>query len=482
MKKKKTAIQPVDTGKKSPSIAQASFSWSRFSFKLFALFVIVLLVVVYTDRKGYFISDQSNNHIARKWTSFYKFTKTKKVDVIILGNSHIVTGIDPFILSVATGSNCFILANSGTSVVDAYFHLEEALKYTAPKLVILETYCIGNTEKAKVESSVIPQIQSFEAHRNIPHKLQMMPKLLYSDCWVKAWSPTIRNHSFLLTNRDILKYNKENPNPPLPRRLDLGRFARFESGLEDSTIEKYNQLGAPVQGNDYEVSKHSQKYVKKIMSLCASKNIPVLLLTVPMYYRHIDNYEVWKTALGKVLEQYPSAQWLDLQLPYDSALFTEEAFENTYEANQHLSNYGMGIVAYKVANFLSENDYKLPDRSKENSWIADFKNQPHYIFNQKAPPNSEYLSILSDKSVGGFRVNEMLLQGGNEANRLIVKIDNTTPLPPSIEASFIIQHGGNTFPAPMRLYRFRDVFPPHHSVYAVDIRKDITVLDIAEIR
>lgn len=65
---------------------------------------------------------------------------------------------------------------------------------------------------------------------------------------------------------------------------------------------------------------------------------------------------------------------------------------------------------YKVADFLYKNGYELPDRSKEEKWIADFRGQHHYIFNQNVPLSlAGYTSIMKGKPVGKFRVREMLV-------------------------------------------------------------------------
>ena len=280
---------------KTTKAAGKPFRWLVFSFKILLLLIAVVAAILYTDKKEYFRADQSNNHVSRKWKSFYRFSELKNVDVLFLGNSHIVTGIDPFVLSAATGSNCFILAQSGVDIMDCWFQLGEALKHTKPKIVVLETYCIDSGRL----TDAVPLTQSFEAQRDWLYKLRVMPKMFDSDNWVQAWSPSIRNHSFLLTDMARIKFNAKNPELPASNKLDLGRFARFSKGLEDSTIVKYDSLGAPIKGGEYIVSEHSQKYLKKIMALCQKKDIPVLFLTVPMYYKHIDNYAAWKNTLNE---------------------------------------------------------------------------------------------------------------------------------------------------------------------------------------
>jgi hypothetical protein len=479
--KKKIAATKIVATK---AVAEKKISWLVLSCKLMLLLVVAVAAVAYTDSKGYFKSDQTNNHVDRKWKSFYHFTKTKNVDILLLGSSHVITGIDPFILSVATGTSCFILGASGVGgLTDFYFCLENALQKTNPKLVILETYCIDNAQPK--EGSIMAKIQSFEARQNTLRKLSTTPILFKSDDWIKAWSPTIRNHSFLLTNRAQIEFNvaQNKTKQPANSKLDLGRFARFETGLEDSTIAKYAELGASVDGSQYELSDYCTKYLQKFMDLCQSKNIPVLFLTVPMYPKHVAHHDIWKARLGEALSKYPDAQWLDLQSPFDSLRFTKDAFENTLDANQHLSNYGMCVAAYKVADFVMHNSaYSLPDRSKEPLWIADFKDQLHFVYNQDVVPNTAaYTSVVKNKTAGDFLVKELMMQAGNDHHRAIIKVSNHAELGETITAHFRVQMHNQIFVAPVQMFSIREILPPLHKVYVADLRADVKVLDVEKI-
>ena len=108
--------------------------------KVVLAFILVVAVVKFTDIKGYFNPDYTNDHTRRKWNAFYQFTSDKPVDVVLVGNSHLYTGINPENLSTSLGANCFILASPGTTMTDVYYCLKEAIERNKPKVAVVETF------------------------------------------------------------------------------------------------------------------------------------------------------------------------------------------------------------------------------------------------------------------------------------------------------------------------------------------------------
>ena len=187
-----------------------------------------------------------------------------------------------------------------------------------------------------------------------------------------------------------------------------------------------------------------------------------------LFFKSLNQFE---------LKKYPAAQWLDLQQPYDTLIYTQEAFENTYAVNQHLSNIGMIYTAYKLAGYLAAH-YQLPDRSKETAWINDFKETDHFVFNQNVVDGIKCTSIVKDIKIGNFHVREMLVKELDKASQVIIKIDNAPELASSIRVMLEIEYNSQRFVTPVDMYPFKEVFPPHHKVYAANLIQGVKVLGI----
>ncbi len=403
--------------------------------KVIIVGAVVISILVFTDSKGFFNPDYSNDHTRRKWNAFYEFTKHQPVDVVLVGNSHLYTGMSPENLSNALGASSFILASPGTTMTDAYFCLKEAIEVYKPKIAVVETYTMNNYVNHDLKAGGLSdQFKSFSARKNIPQKLSSTPLLFKSDNYLPAWSNTIRNHSFIFNDKNQINKNIQLMKEKEPEKhgLYLGRYIRFTSGIEDSTLLKYNKPG--FIANDYSkhlASEEAKKYLQKTIKICKDNNIKLVFLTLPMYYRHVHNYEAYKNDM-KLAMSDEQQNWLDLQLPYDTTAFTPACFENTVGENQHMTYYGSRVAAYKLANFIkSKFPGVLTDRYADVKWKQIFYASDGYFENYSPEKDGVSQVLLQNKEIStGIVLKEMILVPTEGSKKLILKIDkkNTQPM------------------------------------------------------
>lgn len=458
----------------------------KFLLKGLLMLSFVTAIVAYTDKKEYFVGDQTNNHTERKWRSFYRFAdkQLKNADIVVFGNSHASAGVEPYIVSMATGTYCFILNTPGSSAIDAYFNLQEILAHnTKPKIVILETACLNGSEIGEEWG----RIQSFEAKKNSWQKLKSMPYLFKPDKWIKAWSSTIRNHNFLLTDTARIAFNLKNVGKhknPDKSSFDLGRFSHGQNFLKDTTVAKYTKLGSPIKCAKHDIADGNVIYLKKLHELCKENGIELMLFTAPMYYKTFDNYSVQKNKDLAAFKEIPNLKWLDLQESYDSALFTVEAFNNEYIGAQHNTYYGMTLNSYKLSKFILDNYANiLPNKKNEQYWIDDFINTDFdFVFNHDvSPAMTAYVVVAKHQNIDELHVKEFVTKEDGNNKILILKLDNHTGLKDSVRAELEIEIQNQRAIVPVILSSRKDVFPPTHKVYLASLRKDIKVLNIQKI-
>lgn len=327
--------------------------------KRFGLFVLEVLAVVavlcgvvaFCDARGIFNPDDTNNHIAKKWHYLYQYaSQGKPVDILVIGNSHAYTGLVPKHIKKTLGQNCFILAAPGSTMDDCRYMLEEALTMFTPKLVVLETYPIYDYDQKRLPAqNLSDQFTSFAARRNFGIKLKSSLRLFRLDDVPFAWSSTLRNHGLIFDDPLLLDRNIHHPGGMRydPNEDYDGKYSRFTSGLTEKTLSRYRTEGAPVDGSAVVPGKYAVKATGRMVDMCHAKGIPVMFLTIPMYREHVSAAERWHENLVPVIAKLP---WLDLQDPQYYALFGPDSFEDTYNANQHLSNVG----AVKATDVLAQ--------------------------------------------------------------------------------------------------------------------------------
>lgn len=446
--------------------------------KLLVIAVITITCVVYTDRKGYFLTDQRTPHHERRWESIYRLTPKDTIDVVVLGNSHVNTGINPKNLSCALGCTAFAMAPSGTNIADSYFCLKEILTRTHPRLVIVETYLMNGTDKHNSsKGGVADQFRSFYPRRNIPIKLASMPVLFEVDNYLPAWSSTLRNHEMILRhpeeikeNQKILKSKRRHPDTS----LYLGRFVRFTSGITDSIMTLYEAQGAPVDGATEHVGEQDIAYARKIVDLCEKNDIEVFFFTLPMYYRHVQNYDAWREEQARAI--IPTGKpWLNLQEPYDPVLFNRECFEPTYAKNQHMTYYGSLIATYQLAHYIKDTLHiRLPERYKEERWNRLFYGQEGYFENYRpALADKNFTVFYRDTVVNSLRINDLTL---STDNTLMLKIPASEPAPPAIPLDVSVEFNGREESG--RIMLSPGGFSLRNHIYTCRINPDVHIKNV----
>lgn len=461
--------------------------WWVLAVKFLLLFSGVVALVVYTDKKGYFEPDQSNNHTSKKWNSFYEFTETNTVDVVLVGNSHCYAGVNPKNLSEAIGANCFVLASPGTSIMDSYYCLEEALERTHPVVAIIETYGISNSENHHLSGGGLSdQFKSFNARKNLELKISSTPMLFSLEQYVPAWSKSIRNHDFIFHDRIQLENNIKQSRLHYKKKNDklyLGRFVSFTSGIEDTTMMKYDSLGAPVNGALRRVNDENIRYVNKIVELCEQHNVVPVFVTLPMYYRHIENYDAWKKTIDSVITP-TGAAWLDLQEPYDTLVFNRDCFENTYAQNQHMTYEGSLCGAYKVAHFLVDSlRIDFPKRDTTQHWHDLFYGEEGYFENY--PPREDDTMrtlICKDQVIDSIiEIKECTVVKGEGAKTVFLKVKRKKGIEPPTNPFVLlteIEIDGEKAYALMECNRQLTYDPLDHYLYIIPMRNDVEMLSI----
>lgn len=393
-----------------------------FMAKAFVGLVLFLGSIAWVDNTGLFQAPPDENpHIEKRWSSLQSLAEQgTNVDLLVLGNSHAYTGINPKHLSAELGMTAMVMANNSMSWTDSYWTLKAALAHCKPQVVVVETY--GLDEHAPGErglAHLVNQIRAFKARRSPLLQLQSAPDLFTLEELGLGLSPTIRNHHYVWESPEILAENWERGEPrPLVEDDDLflGRFVRFTSGLTAETLAKYDSLGAVVDGATRTIHEANRAAGEAIVALCEEVGADLVMLTLPMYHRHVDNPEPWFERIDDVRQQeLRGAPWLNLQAD-SSMILDPDFFEDTYTPNQHMTYNGSRIASHKLAQFLEgHRTDQWADRTQDTAWHAMMANCEGFYAHQEPMEGSERGQVLGRDLVFKGLPIESVIQYANES-------------------------------------------------------------------
>jgi hypothetical protein len=215
--------------------------------------------------------------------------------------------------------------------------------------------------------------------------------------------------------------------------------------------------------------------VHKLYDLCNKNDIELLFFTAPMHPLAFENYDFLKKTNQEFINELPKARWLDLQQNCDTTIYTREAFNNEYGGWQHNTYTGMVLNTYQLCDFISKNYAgKLPDRSSEKGWIADFSKNENFIYNQPVSENVKYCRVLAkDVDIDGIHIRECFIKEERSSNTLVLKVDNAEGLSNKLGA--VIRLAGNNQLVRVDLNTTPTINPPQYKVYMMNLIKGVQI-------
>lgn len=322
------------------------------------------------------------------YIDFYNLER-QSVDVLLLGSSHAVSCLNPQVIYDNYGITSYNLGSEQQSLVISYYWLREALKYQSPKVVVLDTYIL---HKYTTYAYVYNDMNCSESSvRKAMDSMRFSPLKWEAGKTIEAIDPTQSGLSFLLLN---IRYHT--------RWSSLGEDDYTEKSMvEHGGIKGFTVLGGenpaltytPFRVSDIDnvdaepMVETSEKYLDKIVDLCAEKNIQLVLVNIPCN-EPIARYKSTKEYAG------------NRGIPYYD--FNEETLYNeiNYNAAENLLSHPNYLGAEKVSLYLGnllKNEYGVPSR-EDNSYDVSRNLYEHKIENIQLTQTTDayqYLEMLN---------------------------------------------------------------------------------------
>jgi len=255
---------------------------------------------------------------------------TGTLDYIVLGDSECCTSFSPMELWAQygyVGYNCGVFAQRAQ---DAFYNFETILESQKPKVVLLET-----------NLSFTSQNEMRIAQNACDHLFGNLISLYkYHNEWKNLF----------------LRQLKSDPSEV---KSNAWKGFRTSSQVTPYTGGNYVTQTANVQ----EIQEPQLTYLDKIVELCRSNNIELILYTVP-------SPRNWSYAKHNGMAAYANANglaYVDLNLLQDEVGI--DWSQDTYDKGDHVNTAGALKVTAYLGGYLHDNT-RLPDRRSDSAYSA----------------------------------------------------------------------------------------------------------------
>ncbi len=272
------------------------------------------------------------------------------IDLLVLGSSHAGMNTDAGILWSEYGISSYMLWGSIQPFWNSYHFLVEALKTQTPKVVLLETYAATFSFEYSDDARQITNVCGMKWSKN---KWEAIKVTTPEENWENfaVGLPLWHTRYNELTENDFAYY-------PWSERLDLEKGTGIKTGSGNVTLENVEHMTQTTP-----LAPKQEEYLRKIIELCAEKQIPIVLYNSVTVPRAAE--QPFYNEAARIAAEY-DCPYLNLNT-MDSTLGIVR--EDIWTDNSHLNSSGAYKISRYLAEFLKAN-YDLPDHRGDETYAS----------------------------------------------------------------------------------------------------------------
>lgn len=309
------------------------------------------------------------------------FKSSTNFDVVMLGTSHMWNHVLPMELWKDYGIASYNWGYSNCTPAENYYLIKDILKYTSPRVVVMDVYGIveyeelgnGKYQSGKIEQQHV-QFDEFPIWSRSKYEASRDVFDDYENNEDFVWD-FIKYHN-RWSQLEAADFNYE---------ISTEKGAQFLTGLGGGWF-------VPIDENERaEIDSVCYPYFLEIIEYCEEQGIEVLCVYLPMASCD-DNEQRIAQTIGDIVEQYPNCKYENMMNKDILNFYTDACPDNV-----HLNYSGASKVTDRLGEYLVSN-YEFDDYSENGSWIKDYEAYHDYkVKSLKAQTNlADYLVLLRD--------------------------------------------------------------------------------------
>lgn len=319
---------------------------SKKNIMLFIVKAVALLIIAAVVMQAVFKVVQRKESY-EKYADF--FDVADQIDVLYLGSSHVINGVDPVQIFEQYGYTGYNMGGHGSVLPTTYWELMMALEYCNPKVVFVDTYMLeknyqyidvmdGNATADMLNTSVEQLHLNMDCWPYSKVKKAAIEDLIYDkdlhqdflfdfELYHERWTELDKN--------DFLRLNGTSD-----RNLLMGAEKRFQVHGTFTLEEKTGGLSEETV---------SMQYLRRIIEECQSRGIEVVTMLLPLAQLQSQDMAVAATT-----EQISAEYGIPcLNMIQDTSIVNLYTDLND---SGHLNAGGMNRVSRYLGQWLSDNE------------------------------------------------------------------------------------------------------------------------------
>lgn len=326
--------------------------------KLTTFLLIVLGILVYLN-EVFLYKDKSI------WSTDYRVKQYQalpenSVEVLFLGSSNLMGGINPVQLWNETGIQAYDYCSRAQTFPFTYAYLQDALRTQKPECVVIDAYSIFSDKDI---NNLINTDFHFGLNMDslsISAKSELITNYIYKKEWLSYYFPLFKNHNYFKT--------WENPEDETDE-IFMGYC--FAGGIEYYETPQYTDNVAAMDEVD-------GIYLQKIIELCQAEEIDLFVIKTPVAY---DDEEHQKLNAAKQMCEAYGVDFYDMSL--DTAEWNFD-FSSDMRDYFHVNASGAEKVTTRIGEILSKKyDFSNSDtRQHAGVWAAEYERMNAFLASQ----------------------------------------------------------------------------------------------------
>ncbi len=309
-----------------------------------------------------YVSDNDSEYERFVWNDFYE--SKGEIDNLYLGSSHVYCDINPFMLDQLNGEYNFNMATPGQLMNGTYYLLKEAVRNNEISHVYIELYYYFNVNENFNCYEEPVNTDAFRNWNNLEYMQPSFNKLVYF--WkttdVEEYSNVFFRFSKYRSKIDDWDYVKNNIFQKTSNKSEIGELKKgyFPMNMVYKEKERIFEQGRILEMQP--IAETSERYLRKSISYCQKREIPVTLFVSPIYELQListENYDNYINQIRLIADEY-DIDFYDFNLTKEEYLPIQQV--EFYYDEGHLNPTGADVFTeffYQVmsGNTLENSEY-----------------------------------------------------------------------------------------------------------------------------